>query len=120
MERDARGFDWVEVVTGGTDPAHAVHEVVVQAMTEVGVDLSDRTPRHLTPDELADCDIVITMGCSADDVCPATWRGDSRDWALDDPHGRSLAGVRSIRDEIEQRVDALFDELAADVSAADP
>ena len=119
MERDVRGFDWVGIVTGGTDPADAVHEVVVEAMAEVGIDLSDRTPRPVRPDELADCDIVITMGCSADDVCPATWQGESRDWALDDPHGRSLAEVRSIRDEIEKRVAALFDELAADATPAD-
>lgn len=104
----------IELLTGGTRPAASVHDVVVDAMRERDIDLSDRTPREITVDELQDADIVITMGCSAEDVCPATWRGDGRDWALDDPHGRPLPEVRSIRDEIERRVGTLFDELLGD------
>lgn len=107
--RDAE--DRIEFVTGGTDPAAHVHDVVVEAMDEVGIDLSNRTPREITLDAIQDCDVVVTMGCSADDVCPAMWRGDSRDWNLDDPQGEDLDAVRDIRDEIEARVDALFDEL---------
>jgi protein-tyrosine-phosphatase len=107
--RDAAAH--VEIRTGGTQPADHVHDVVVDAMREVGIDLSDRTPREITPDEIQEVDIVITMGCSADDVCPMTWRGDARDWNLDDPHGEDLETVREIRDEIERRVSALFDEL---------
>jgi protein-tyrosine-phosphatase len=57
------------------------------------------------------------MGCSADDVCPATWSGDNRDWDLDDPHGRSLDIVREIRDEIRDRVADLLSELEAGRSA---
>lgn len=109
-ERDARGMD-VEVLTGGTDPAARVHGVVVEAMAEVGFDLSGRRPRTITPVEIADAQYVITMGCSANDVCPATWRGDARDWALDDPHGRPIEAVREIRDEIERRVGEFFDYL---------
>lgn len=107
-----RHLEDLELLTGGTDPADAVHDVVVEAMAEVGIDLADRTPRAITPVELADCDVVITMGCSAGDVCPATWTGDSRDWALEDPDGRDLATVRSIRAGIESKVGALFDDLA--------
>ena len=111
-ERERRGAgDRIEFVTGGTDPAEAVHPVVVEAMDQVGIDLSDRTPREITPEEVETCDVVVTMGCSAEGVCPATWRGDARDWALDDPHGRDLDAVREIRDEIESHVRALFDEL---------
>lgn len=113
-ERAARALDGIDLLTGGTDPAAAVHAVVVDAMAEVGLDLTERTPRAVTPDELAGCDVVVTMGCSAHDVCPAGWEGDSRDWALDDPHGRPLDEVRAIRDEISARVGALYDELAAD------
>ena len=58
---------------------------------------------------------MITMGCSASDVCPATWNGENRDWALTDPHGQSLERVREIRDEIERNVVALFDELLDEV-----
>ena len=103
--------DEMTIVSGGTDPAEHVHDVVVEAMAEVGVDLSDRQPREITPEELVDVEYVITMGCSADDVCPATWRGDARDWALDDPGGQDLDTVHEIRDEIQRRVTDLIDEL---------
>ena len=116
-ERARRGLgDRIEVVTGGTDPADHVHGVVVEAMAEVGVDLADRTPRQLTPEEIRTCDVVVTMGCSAEDVCPATWRGESCDWGLPDPHGQDLDVVRGIRDDVEARVVALFDELADEAS----
>ena len=111
-ERARRGAeDRIEFLTGGTDPADEVHPVVVEAMDEVGIDLSEETPREIAPEEIETCDAVITMGCSAEDVCPATWRGDSRDWDLDDPHGKDLDAVRAIRDDVESRVRALFDEL---------
>lgn len=118
-ERERREVaDRIEVLTGGTQPADHVHDVVVKAMREAGFDLSDRTPREITPAEILDVDIVITMGCSADDVCPMTWRGDARDWNLDDPHGQDLATVRTIRDDIERRVSDLFDELTDTEAAA--
>jgi len=103
--------DRIEIVTGGTQPAERVHDVVVEAMGELDIDLGDRTPREVTPEELRAVDLVVTMGCSASDVCPATWNGENRDWGLDDPHDRPIEEVREIRDEIEARVVALFDEL---------
>lgn len=113
-ERRDRGLaDDVEVLTGGTRPASAIHDVVRVAMAEVGLALGDRTPREITPADLQDADIVITMGCAAEDVCPATWTGENRDWGLPDPHGKSLAAVRDIRAEIRDRVGALFDDLEA-------
>ncbi|WP_128478524.1 arsenate-mycothiol transferase ArsC [Halorussus pelagicus] len=112
QERADRETESVEIVTGGTDPADHVHEEVVEVMAERDFDLSDRTPREVTREELHDCDYAITMGCSAEDVCPATWSGENRDWGLDDPDGQSLDAVRAIRDEIEGRVADLFDELA--------
>lgn len=115
-ERREQGLeDQIELLTGGTDPADAVHDVVEDVMAEVGIDLSDRQPREITPDEIDSCDVVVTMGCSADGICPATWRGDARDWNLEDPHGRPLEAVREIRDEIRRRVEALFDELEAEL-----
>ncbi|WP_049921774.1 arsenate-mycothiol transferase ArsC [Halopiger djelfimassiliensis] len=113
QERAIRGLEGVEIRTGGTDPAERVHDVVVAVMNDDGIDLTDRTPREITPDELAACDVVVTMGCSADGVCPVTWRGDARDWDLSDPHDASIGTVREIRDEIRRRVTALFDELEA-------
>ena len=113
-ERHDRAMaDSVEIHHGGTDPADHVHEVVVEVMAELGFDLSKEQPRSIPRDELLDMAIVVTMGCSAEDVCPTTWRGDSRDWGLDDPHGRPLEEVRTIRDEIAERVAELFDELQA-------
>lgn len=101
----------VELITGGTRPADAVHGEVVDAMDAVGIDVSDRTPREITVEEIGGCDYVVTMGCSADDVCPAGWAGENRDWALDDPDGRPPAEVAAIREEIERRVVELFDEI---------
>ncbi len=111
-ERDRRGLDGVAIVTGGTDPADAVHPVVVTAMAEVGIDLSDRTPRAVTPEELRACDVVATMGCSTLDLGDTANDVDVRDWALPDPGGAPLEDVREIRDEVETRVMALFDELS--------
>ena len=107
-----RGLDW-ELLTGGTDPADAVHDVVVEAMDEVGIDLSDRTPRAISESELRSCDVVATMGCSTLDVGTVGDDVDVRDWALTDPGERDLDEVRAIRDDIEKRVVALVDELAA-------
>ena len=107
-----RGLDW-ELLTGGTDPADAVHDVVVEAMDEVGIDLSDRTPRAISESELRSCDVVATMGCSTLDVGTVGDDVDVREWALTDPGERDLDEVRAIRDDIEKRVVALVDELAA-------
>ena len=111
-QREAADRDLdVELVTGGTDPADHVHEEVVDAMAEAGFDLTGRKPREVTFEEVRDADYVITMGCAAEDVCPAGWAGENRDWDLDDPDGKSDAEVAEIRDEIERRVADLFDEI---------
>ncbi|SEK94608.1 arsenate-mycothiol transferase ArsC [Haloferax larsenii] len=114
-EQVARDLDGqIDIVTGGTDPADHVHDEVVDVMGEKGFDLAEETPRAISQDEIMDVDIVVTMGCSAEGICPMTWRGDARDWDLDDPDGRDLDEVREIRDDIESRVSALFDELVGD------
>ena len=103
--------DEFTLVMGGTQPAECVHPNVVEAMGDIGINISDRQPREVTFDELQSSEYVITMGCSDADVCPAGWTGESRDWNLDDPNGRSLTEVAVIRDEIERRVKELYDEL---------
>ena len=114
-EVESRGLaDDVQVVTGGTIPADHVHEGVVDTMRDAGFDLTDRTPREITFEEIQDAEYVVTMGCSAQDVCPATWRGDNRDWGLDDPDGKDPETVREIRDEVARRVAAFVDELEAE------
>ncbi len=129
-ERARRGLDdRVVLLTGGTHPADHVHEEVVDVMDEVGFDLSDRRPCEITVDQLQSCDYVATMGCSTQDIRAvgskvAELRSaanqnsvnsgdvDVRDWALDDPDGQNLEYVREIRETIEERVTALFDEIA--------
>ena len=101
----------VELRTGGTRPAESVHPEVVDAMQDVGVDISDEVPRGISAAELRDAEYVITMGCSVEEACPAGIGGESRDWDLDDPDGSDPEAVAAIRDDIERRVGALFDEL---------
>jgi arsenate reductase len=111
-ERERRGLeDRVEILTGGTDPADHVHEGVVEAMADAGFDLSNRRPREITLEELRSCDYVATMGCSTLDVGEVGDDVDVRDWALPDPDGEAPERVREIRDTIEGRVRALFDEV---------
>ena len=114
-ERERRGLD-VKLLTGGTHPADTVHDEVIDAMADADIDLSDRTPREITTEELRSCDYVATMGCSTLDLDEAPGV-DVRDWALDDPDGKSPERVREVRDEIERRVRALFDEIEADGAA---
>ncbi len=115
-ERDRRGLgDVVEIVTGGTHPADAVHDVVVETMAEVDVDIAGRTPREISTAELDACDYVATMGCSTLELDADT---DVRDWDLPDPDGADPVTVREIRETIRGRVVDLFDEIEAAVSAA--
>ena len=106
-EADRRDLD-VEILTGGTDPADAVHPEVVEVMDELDVDLSGREPREIPTDVLESCRLVATMGCSTLDLDADT---DVRDWALPDPDGEDLDRVREIRAEAERRVREVFDEL---------
>ncbi|WP_435551079.1 low molecular weight phosphatase family protein [Natrinema sp. CGMCC1.2065] len=111
-ERERRGLaDSLEILTGGTDPADEVHAGVIDAMAELEFDLSDRTPREVTTEELRSCDYVATMGCSTLELGDVDGV-DVRDWALPDPDGGDPEAVREIRDEIERRVAALFDEFS--------
>ena len=106
-ECDERGLDW-EILTGGTHPADEVHDVVVDAMAEVDIELSDREPREISTAELESSDLVATMGCSTLELDAAV---DVRDWDLPDPDGKSIEEVREIRETIRERVSDVFDEL---------
>ncbi len=89
--------------SAGTMPARHVNPVVVEAMREVGLDISENKPKVLTPEMVQQADKVITMGCSVEGVCPVTFV-PSEDWGLEDPAGRPIEVVRRIRDEIRERV----------------
>ena len=112
-ERAERGLeDVVEIHSGGTDPADRVHEEVVEAMAEAGVDTADKTPKYVAElDELKDTDHLVTMGCSITKFNPAKYGVKSPEWDLVNPDGRDMATVREVRDEIERRIETLFDEL---------
>ena len=89
-------------VSAGTNPGTRVHPEVVEAMKEVGIDLSAAVPQRLTTELASDADMLITMGCG--DECPYVPGVMRNDWPLEDPKGRSLDDVRRIRDEIRGRV----------------
>ncbi len=99
----------VDVRSAGSEPADHLNPAVVEAMAELGVDLSAAAPKLLTSDAVAASDVVITMGCG--DTCPVYPGKRHEDWQLDDPAGRDLATARRIRDEIDRRVQELLSSL---------
>ena len=99
----------VHVRTAGSDPAEEINPAVVEAMDEVGVDLSEEFPKPLTDEFVRAADAVITMGCG--DACPIYPGKRYEDWELEDPAGKDVETVRRIRDEIDARVGSLLDEL---------
>lgn len=101
--------DRVRVLSGGSAPADAVHEVAIEAMDEVGIDLRSSSPKAWSDATLEAADVVVTMGCG--DTCPVVPGTRYLDWELADPHGRGIEAVRPIRDEIERRVRGLMAEL---------
>ena len=99
----------IEVRSAGTAPADQVNPVAVEAMAEVGIDITHQTPKVLTVDAVEVSDVVITMGCG--DTCPVLPGTSYRDWELPDPAGQGIDAVRPIRDEIKARVQRLVAEL---------
>ncbi len=99
----------VEVRSAGSLPGNQVNPAAVEAMAEVGIDISHQTPKILTTDSVQASDVVITMGCG--DACPIFPGKRYLDWNLDDPAGQGVQAVRPIRDEITTRVQALLAEL---------
>jgi protein-tyrosine-phosphatase len=107
LEREAGGRH--AALSAGTTPAEQVHPEVVEAMLELGIDLSDRAPQLLTRELAERADVVVTMGCG--DACPYIPAKRYIDWDLADPKGRPIAQVRAIRDDIAARVSGLVVEL---------
>jgi len=108
---DRRGRGKVHVRSAGSEPAGTINPAVVQAMSEVGIDLSKEFPKPLTDEVVRAADVVVTMGCG--DACPIYPGKRYLDWELPDPAGKSVEDVRAIRDEIGRRVTALLNELSA-------
>ncbi|MFE6446188.1 arsenate reductase ArsC [Nocardiopsis dassonvillei] len=102
--------DRVEVRSAGSAPADALNPAVVEAMAEVGVDITDQRPKILTTEAVEASDVCVTMGCG--DTCPVFPGKRYLDWPLPDPAGQGVAAVRPIRDEIRRRVEELIGELS--------
>jgi arsenate reductase (thioredoxin) len=111
LDRQAAGR--VRVSSAGSQPASQLNPAVVQAMAEIGLDISREFPKRLTTDQVHAADVVITMGCG--DACPVFPGKRYLDWELPDPAGLGLDAVRPIRDEIRERVAELLKSLDIDV-----
>ena len=107
--RDIAG-DRVEVRSAGSMPAEQINPTAVEAMAEVGIDITAEAPKVLTTDAVKESDVVITMGCG--DACPIFPGKRYEDWELDDPAGQGLDAVRPIRDDIRARIEGLVASLA--------
>ena len=101
--------DRIEVRSAGSIPGDRVNPAAVEAMAEVGIDISDQRPKVLTTQAVQTSDVVITMGCG--DVCPIFPGKRYEDWQLEDPAGQGLDAVRPIRDEIGRRIQTLVAQL---------
>lgn len=101
----------VDVLSAGSAPKDSINPVAVEAMAEIGIDISSNTPKILTPEAVQQSDAVITMGCG--DACPFYPGKRYEDWVLEDPAGQGIESVRVIRDEIKVRVENLLAELLA-------
>jgi arsenate reductase len=99
----------IDVRSAGSEPADRIHPGVLEAMAEIGIDLSRERPKLLSDDVVRSVDVVVTMGCG--DACPVYPGTRYLDWELRDPAGLSIEEVRSIRDEIDARVRDLAREL---------
>ena len=105
-------------LSAGTQPGDKVHPIVVEAMKEAGIDISENKPKMLTMEMIEKADKMITMGCGADagGLCPAGFI-ETEDWALEDPSGKTISEVRIIRDEIKRRVRDLLAKIISEESS---
>src|SRR5579872_6251660 len=106
---DARSGGTVYVHSVGSAPAGTINPVVVEALNEIGIDISKEFPKPITDDVVRAADVVVTMGCG--DACPIYPGKRYEDWEVEDPAGKDLVSVRVIRDDIERRVLRLIEQL---------
>ena len=114
---DRRGLGGrVEVRSGGTRPADEIHGGVREVMSEVGVDLSEASPGYVDLELLRDSEYLVTMGCTIAEFNPNSLGVDTREWDLTDPAEADPETARAVRDELEERVEGLVDEIEADLA----
>jgi arsenate reductase len=107
---NAYGKEKITASSAGNKPAEQVNPIVVELMKEKGIDISQNKPKKLTFETANQADMIITMGCTAEGICPGPFFRPTIDWKLEDPKGKPTEKVREIRNEIETRVKKLIDE----------
>ena len=103
-----KGF---EVISAGTKPSTQVNPLVLQAMKEIGIDIENQTPKHISQQIISESEKAINMGCMDKESCPALFMKDILDWQIPDPKGKSIEEVRKIRDQIKTQVMILIKSL---------
>ena len=104
------GKDKIIASSAGNKPADEVNPIVVEALREKGIDISANKPKMLTFQMAQDADLIVTMGCNDQGICPGPFFKPTIDWKLEDPKGKPIEKVREIRDDIERRVQKLIAE----------
>lgn len=103
-----KGF---EVISAGTKPGSEVNPIVLQAMTEIGIDIKNQTPKHISQQIISESEKAVNMGCIDKESCPALFMKDVLDWQIPDPKGKPIEDVREIRDQIKAKVIFLIKSL---------
>jgi arsenate reductase (thioredoxin) len=98
------------VSSAGNKPADKLNPIVVEVLKEKGIDISTNKPKLLTFQMAQDADLIVTMGCNDQGICPGPFFKPTIDWKLEDPKGKSIEKVREIRDEIDHKVQRLIEE----------
>lgn len=107
MNHQAKGR--VKVRSAGSEPASDLNPTVVLALAEIGIDISSEKPKQLANETIGEVDVIVTMGCG--ESCPVYPGKRYSDWQIEDPAGKSIETIRAIRDQIDQLVKSLLDEL---------
>jgi protein-tyrosine-phosphatase len=103
-----KGF---EAISAGTNPSTQVNPIVSQAMKEVGIDIENQIPKHISQQIISESEKAINMGCMDKESCPALFMKNVLDWQIPDPKGKSIEEVREIRDQIKTKVMVLIKSL---------
>lgn len=103
-----KGF---EVISAGTKPSDKVNPIVLQAMNEIGIDIKNHIPKHISQQIISESEKAVNMGCIDKDSCPTLFLKDVLDWQIPDPKGKPIEQVREIRDQIQSKVMALIKSL---------
>lgn len=107
-----KGF---EAISAGTKPSTQINPIVLQAMKEIGIDIENQTPKHISQQIISESEKAINMGCMDKESCPSLFMKDILDWQIPDPKGKSIEEVRKIRDQIKTKVMILIKSLEENV-----